>query len=105
MFGDSGDEAEGLYLIFVYLWSPCDDGDNVGDDGAHGDMLAMFLRLGSQWCFGAGLMMVIILMMCSSRGDGDNVGDDADDCDNVGDDVGDDAGHEMIFVIHQCSPR
>ena len=46
--------------------------------------------------------MVIILMMCSSRGDGDNVGDDADDCDNVGDDVGDDAGHEMIFVIHQC---
>ena len=49
--------------------------------------------------------MVIILMMCSSRGDGDNVGDDADDCDNVGDDAGDDAGHEMTVVIHQCSPR
>ena len=37
MFGDSGDETEGLYLIFVYLWRPCDDGDSVGDDGVHGD--------------------------------------------------------------------
>ena len=39
--------------------------------------------------------MVIILMLRSFRGDGDNVGDDADDCDNVGDDVGD----EMMLAM------
>ena len=46
MFGDSGDEAEGLYLIYVYLWSPGDDGDNVGDDGAHGDNVGDFCVFG-----------------------------------------------------------
>ena len=71
-------------------------------------MLAMFLCLGSQWCSGAGLVMMVIMLvmsvrrrMCSSRGDGDNVGDDADD----GDNSGDDADRETICVIHLCSPK